>query len=130
MELHRSNVDLQSAHGRKGIAHAFPHCGMRMHHVHHIVYSAFQMQHCGSFRQNFRGQRSDDVNSQHLAVFFIRDHFDEAAVIPKNGGLAVSHEGKFPGLHRITRVARLLFRQTDGTNLRLAIRGIGNAQSY
>src|SRR6266850_5867565 len=119
------HVYLQSPHARKRIPHRFPHRRMCVHHVHHVVDGAFQVQHRRGFRQNLRRQRPDNMNPQHFAVHFVGYHFHKPAVIPQNRRLAVPHEGKLPNFHFVARVTRLLFRQSDRTDLRLAIRRIG-----
>jgi hypothetical protein len=78
-----------------------------MHHVHHIVDGAFQMQYRRRLRQDFRRQRPDNVNAQHFAKFLVRHDLDKSAMIPKNGGLAVTNEGKFADLYCVSRIPRL-----------------------
>src|SRR5271168_3471525 len=123
------NVNLQAAHGGEGVAHAFPHRGVRVNHVHHIVDGAFEMEHGGGLGQNLRGQRANNVDAQHFAVFFIGDHFDEAAVISENGGLAVADERKLAGLDGVARGDGFFLGEADGTDLRLAVGGVGNARA-
>src|SRR5215471_17141746 len=124
----RLNVDLQAADRGEGVAHSLPHRGMRVNHVHHVVDASFQIQHGSSFRENFRGQRADDVNAENFSVLLLGNDLDEAAVIAENGGLAVSHERKLADLNSITRVTRLLFSHADRANLRLAVGGIRDAE--
>ncbi len=64
---------------------------------------------------------------QHFAVFFVGNYFDEAAVIAKNGGFAVADKRKLARFHGVAGIARLLFGQADGADLRLAVGCIGDA---
>src|SRR5436305_1861200 len=89
------NVYLQAAHGSKSIAHGFPNRRMRMDHIHHVIDGAFEIEHGRGFGKNLSSQRADDVNAEDLAIFFIGNNFDEAAMVAKNGGFAIADERKF-----------------------------------
>ena len=67
------------------------------------------------------------MNAQDFAVLLLAYNLDEPAVIPQNRGLAVPHERELAHLDLVARLLRLLFRQADGTNLRLAVCRIRNA---
>src|SRR5258707_85921 len=73
------------------------------------------------------GGRPYEVMAMPFAFFFPENVFDEPAVIAQDGGLAVADERELAGLHRVAGVARLLFRQPNGADMRLAIRGVGDA---
>src|SRR5690242_679885 len=115
------DVDLQTPDAGESVAHSFPNRRMRVNHVHHIVDGAFQVQSGGCLGKDFGCQRADDVDAQHLSVFFLADDFDEAAVAAQDGRFAVAHEGEFPDLHGVSGFARLLFGQADRADLRLTV---------
>src|SRR5271154_7627468 len=129
VEHQNLNVNLQTAHRGKRVAHGFPDRGMRVHHVHHIVDGAFEVEHRGGLRQDFRGQRADDVNAQNFAKSFVGNDFNEATVISQDGGLAVTEEWKLASLDLVAGGDGFFFRQANRTDLRLAIGGVGNARA-
>src|SRR5260370_1475757 len=98
--------------------------GVRVRDVQYMRGRDFQVEDGGGLGEKVRGQRPDDVDAQHLAILFVGNHFDEAAMVAENRGLAVADEGKLAGFHRIPRLAGLLFRQADGADLRLAVGGV------
>src|SRR5205085_12636440 len=70
------------------------------------------------------------MNTKHFAVSLFGDHFDESAMGAQDRSLTVSSKWKLSRFHRISRVARLLFRQPNRADLRLAIRSVGNARPH
>src|SRR6516162_3325046 len=124
------HVNLQPSHGGESVAHGFPHRGMRVNHVHHVVDRALELQNRRGFPKNFRGQRADDVDAEHFPVLFVGNHLDEAAVIAKDGGFAVADEREFSRLHTIASFFGLFFGESDRANLGLAICSVRNARSY
>ena len=115
---------VEPAHGVECVAHRFPHRGMRVNGGGHIVERGFQAERRDRFGDDFRGQRADGVHAENFAVFRFGHHFDEAFVLAEDGGLAVAEERKLAGFHFEARFARLLFRQTNRADLRLAIGGV------
>src|SRR6516162_4763178 len=103
---------------------------MRVDHVHHVVDGALELKNGGGFGENFCGQRSDNVNAEDFAPFFVRDDFDEAAVRAEDGRFAVANEGEFPGFDGVARLPGLFFGEADRTDLRLAVGGVRNARLY
>src|SRR5215469_14293503 len=112
------DVDLQATDGSEGVAHGLPDGRMRVDHVHHVVDSAFELKNGGRFGENFCGQRSDYVNAEDFAPFFVRDDFDEAAVRAEDGRFAVANEGEFPGFNGAARLPGLFFGEADRSDLR------------
>ena len=93
----------------------------------HVVERGFEAERCDWLGDDFRGQRADGVHAENFAVFFFGHHFDEAFVLAEDGGLAVADEREFSGLHLEAGVARLLFGEADGADLRLAVGAVGAA---
>ena len=121
------HVNLQAAYGCKSVAHGFPYRGVSVNHVHHVVDGAFEIQHRGGFGQKFSGQRADDVNAQHFAIFLVGDHFDETTVVAEDSGLAVTDKGELSDFYLIAGGNCFFFREPDRADLRFAIGGVRNA---
>ncbi len=83
---------------------------MGVHHGHHLVDGAPEVQHCRGFGQDLCGQRSDDVYAKNLAGLLFGNDFDEAAVSIQNRSLAVAYEREFSGLHVVATFAGPRFR--------------------
>src|SRR5580704_18813041 len=87
----------------------------------HIVKRGLKSKRCHRLGDNFCRERPDRVYAKDLAVFFLSHHLDETLVLAKDGCLTVADERELTGLHLEASLARLLFSQTDGPDLGLAI---------
>src|ERR1051325_2949001 len=66
--------------------------------------------------------RADDVDAEKLVVLRLADDLDEALLLAKYARLARGREGELRGLHVVAELPRLLLRQPDGRDLRVAVR--------
>ncbi len=93
----------------------------------HIVQGSLQSQRGDRLSDNFGRQRPDRMDAKYLAVLFFRHHLDEAFMLAENRRFAIADEWKLTSLYLEACFARLLFCQAYGSDLRLAICGVGTA---
>src|SRR6478672_3522669 len=92
------DVDCEAMYVLESFADRFIDRRMRMNRVHHALHRGFRF-HCRyGFANQFERLGADDVDTQYLAEFFVRNHLHEAFVFAENCGLAVAHERKLSDL--------------------------------
>src|SRR5271167_757812 len=88
--LHRAlEIDSQTTDGIERIAQRFPHRGMRMNHVGHIIERRFEAQGGGRLGNDLSCQRTNGMDAEDLAILRFRYNLDEALVHSEDGRLAI-----------------------------------------
>src|ERR1700693_1994254 len=94
---------------------------MRVTRARHIVQGSLKTQSRDRLSDNFGRQWANGVHAKNLTVLLLRDHFDKSFMLSQDRRLSIADERKLPSLHLEARLAGLLFRQADGSDLRFAV---------
>ena len=91
-----SNIDGQAVHTVERLTHGFIQRGVGVDGAHHGLYRGLGFHGCDGFRNQFERFRSNDVDAQDLAEFFIRNYLYEALMRPRMLALLLAENGNFP----------------------------------